>query len=50
MEDNMMEVAFDIICKLCKFKDVPETNDPCNECLDTGWRESTRKPIMFDAD
>ena len=33
------EVDFNTYCKLCKHKDVLETDDPCNECLDHGWRK-----------
>ncbi len=41
-------VDFQKYCNLCKNKDVKETEDPCNECLEYGARENTTKPIHFD--
>lgn len=41
-------VDFQKYCNICKNKDVPETDDPCNECLEYGARENSTKPINFD--
>ena len=41
-------VDFQKYCNVCKNKDVPETDDPCNECLEYGARENSTKPINFD--
>ena len=48
VEASMKEVRFDRYCKLCKYKDLEEAKDPCNECLDTGMREGTCKPIYYE--
>ena len=34
-------------CKTCKHKDVPETEDPCDECLRVPAREFTFKPFNY---
>lgn len=51
MEENELIqkiVRFDIYCDTCKFKDVPETDDPCNECLTMPARtDGSRKPINY---
>ena len=41
------EVDFNTYCKLCKNKDVLETDDPCNDCLDHGWNWNTSKPVNY---
>ena len=48
MDESMQEVRFDLYCKLCIHKDLPEAADPCNECLEIGMREGSRKPEHFD--
>lgn len=35
-------------CKKCKYKDLDEVLDPCNECLDIGAIEGTRVPLKFE--
>lgn len=49
MEENMKEVRFDRYCKLCQHKDLPEQMEPCNECLETGAREGSVKPINYES-
>ena len=44
---SQFEVDFNTYCKLCKYKDVLETDDPCNECLDHGWNWNTSKPVNY---
>lgn len=44
---NQKEVRFDVYCKTCEHKDDPETEDPCSECLETGARENSHKPINY---
>lgn len=34
-------------CELCVSKDVPETEEPCNECLTNGTNLGTDKPVCF---
>ena len=48
MNTNRKEVRFDIWCAKCKYKDLDEKHDPCNECLDEGGREETTKPLYFE--
>lgn len=44
---SQFEVDFNTYCKLCKHKDVLETDDPCNGCLDHGWNWNTSKPVNY---
>lgn len=41
------EVRFDIWCEKCEFKDLPETEDPCDHCLEDAWNEDSTKPTLF---
>lgn len=45
---NQKEVYFAEYCSKCKYKDLDEKFDPCNECLDVGAREDTHKPLYFE--
>lgn len=40
-------VEFDKYCETCKYKDVKEVEDPCNECLDNPTNINTKKPINY---
>lgn len=44
---RQFEVDFNTYCKLCKHKDVLETDDPCNECLEQGYNYNTSKPVNY---
>ena len=33
--------------KDCKYKDVKEVEDPCNECLDESMNLYTDKPVKY---
>lgn len=48
METRTKEVRFDKYCRICKHRNVNETDDPCNECLTTGFNIDSRKPIKFE--
>ena len=49
MDDrNMKEVRFDQYCKSCKYEELDEKFDPCNECLEYGYLENTRKPCKYE--
>ena len=48
MEAIEKEVYFNQYCPKCKHKDVPETEDPCNECLTEPVNEYSHKPVRFD--
>jgi hypothetical protein len=40
-------VKYDEYCDKCKHKDIPEDEDPCNECLTEPVNEDSRKPINY---
>ena len=42
------EVGFLKYCETCKYKEVEEVEDPCNECLDEPYNEYTDKPIKWE--
>lgn len=48
MELIKKEVFFIQYCHKCKHKDVPETEDPCNECLTEPVNEYSHKPVRFE--
>lgn len=35
-------------CHWCKNKDLPENQEPCEECLSTPMRQYSRKPEKFE--
>ena len=47
MEDIEMIVDFEKYCKTCKYKDLDEKFDPCNECLDHGVNTNSTKPVYY---
>lgn len=47
-ELNGKEVDFAKYCKICKSKDVPETDDPCNECLAEPMNQGSHKPTRWE--
>lgn len=47
MEDNYKEVDFEKYCKTCKYKDLKESKDPCNECLEEYSNLYTHKPVKY---
>ena len=47
MEYEYKEVYFDKYCKTCKYSDVDDVKDPCNECLDEPYNYQTEKPVKF---
>ena len=40
-------VRFDIWCKKCKFEKLSESEEPCDECLEKGVNENSKKPVRF---
>ena len=48
MNDWMREVDYASYCPKCKSFKVPETNEPCDECLTECAREGTSKPVKFE--
>ena len=47
MQTETKIVSFEQFCKLCKYIDIAETEDPCNECLTTPANIDSHKPINF---
>ena len=47
MIDELREVYFNMYCDMCKFKDVKETEKPCNDCLAIPARPFSHKPEYF---
>lgn len=50
MDNREVEVRFDIWCAKCIYKDLEETKDPCNECLDHPANDNSTKPRFFKED
>ena len=42
------EVRFDEYCKKCKHWNLPESEDPCDLCLENPSNEWSRKPVYFE--
>lgn len=47
--EGLHEVMFNKYCKHCVNYKVPETEDPCDECLTVPMVESSHKPIHFES-
>ena len=47
MEDSYKEVYFDQYCKTCKHENLPETDDPCDECLQETVNVYSHKPVKW---
>lgn len=47
MSNNYKEVYFERYCRTCKNYKLKETEDPCNECLNTGAVEHSHKPVKY---
>ena len=45
--DYIHIVNFKKWCPKCKYHNVIETDDPCNECLEHGANEATDKPVLY---
>ena len=41
------EVYFGEYCPECKYQELPEEKDPCDECLASPTNEFSHKPINF---
>lgn len=49
MESDYLLVDFSRYCKSCKHKDILETEDPCNECLENPTNLYSHKPVKYEA-
>lgn len=47
MNNNLKEVDFEKYCKNCKYGELEEFKDPCNECLESGMNEETSRPVCW---
>lgn len=47
-DSNLFEVYFYKYCKRCKYKNLREEEDPCNECLSNPLNVESHKPINFE--
>ena len=41
-------VDFDRYCPTCKYKDLKENEDPCDECLAMGANLYSHKPVKYE--
>lgn len=48
MNDGYKEVYFHEFCKTCKHKEVKNTEEPCNECLDNPTNLYSHKPVKWE--
>ena len=50
MEDgyNEKEVYFGQYCKDCRFRNLPENEEPCETCLANPMRYASHKPLKFE--
>lgn len=42
------EADFEKYCQTCKYKDLNEVKDPCNDCLDQTYNYDTDKPVKYE--
>lgn len=48
MEGEHLFVDFKKYCETCEHKDVEETKDPCNECLENPMNLFSHKPVKWE--
>lgn len=48
MEIVYQEVRFMDYCKTCKFKNLKDSDEPCNECLSNSVNENSHKPVKYE--
>ena len=47
MDNIYKEVYFDQYCKTCEYKNLKESEEPCDECLSNPINEYSHKPINY---
>lgn len=47
MESTIKIVDFNEYCKKCKYKNLDEFMDPCNECLNNPVNINSKRPINY---
>ena len=50
MDYPFKEVDFRKYCKLCKYRDVDDVKDPCNDCLGEPTNLNSCKPVYYEED
>lgn len=48
MEDEFKIVDFYTYCDTCKYKNNPEVDEPCNDCLTIPARSHSHKPEYYN--
>lgn len=48
MEINEKFIDFDKYCETCKYKDLEEFKDPCNECLGNPVNMNSDRPVYYE--
>ena len=47
---NRHIVEYEKYCNKCLYSNKPDTEDPCDECLNNPINEDTRRPVNFKED
>lgn len=47
MEENLKEVRYDLYCHTCVYKNNPEDQEPCHDCLNESSRYFSHKPYRW---
>lgn len=47
MDNICKEVYFNQYCKTCEYKNLKESEEPCDECLSNPINEYSHKPINY---
>ena len=50
MNYEYKEVYYDKYCETCKYADMDDTKDPCNECLGEPTNLHSHKPVKYKED
>lgn len=48
MCDYYKEVYFNQYCESCKYSNVSEKDEPCNECVETPVNLYSHKPVKYE--
>lgn len=46
--ENLKEVYYNLYCSRCKHKDLKESEDPCDTCLENPFQVDSHKPQEFE--
>lgn len=46
--EDYREVDFHKYCETCKYEELKENEEPCDECLDVPYNEHTSKPVRWE--